>query len=1415
MNLPRVFLTGLVFFGLFVSQIQVPAAIAQVRPRVVDAVDDAKRMTLSGNVHPLARAEFDRGTVADSQPMNRILLLLKRSDEQESALQTYLEQQQSKSSTNYHAWLTPEQFGAQFGPADADIQAVSDWLTQQGFTIGKVYSGKTVIEFSGTVGQVQRAFGTAIHSYQVEGKLYSANASDPQIPAALAPVVAGVVSLHNFPLKFFTRRVGVFQKKGSAGRSAPLYSSPGGFYPLAPADFATIYNAKGLYGTGTNGSGQTIAIVGETNINVSDVQNFRQLFNLPANFTSANVVLNGEDPGITSKDEETEADLDVQWSGAVAPGATIKFVVSASTATTQGIDLSALYIIEHNLAGVLSESYGGCEQSIGSAANSFYNALWKQAAAQGITAILSAGDGGSAGCDNFNTETVATHGLAVSGLASTSFNVSVGGTDFDQIGRWTQFWSQTNDPTTSESALGYIPETAWNDSCAAQGVSGCASSSNLNIVGGSGGPSTIYAKPSWQMGVAGMPNDNHRDQPDVSLFASNGFAESAYIVCQADITTPAETSCNLNVENFTYVAVGGTSASAPSFAGIMALVNQKTAARQGVANPAVYALANKAGAVCDSGTAAASGNTCVFYDVTKGNNSVPCPTNSLDCSSKLSTSDGILVDSKGNPAWQATPGFDMATGLGTINIANLVNNWGSVSSVATLTALSLTPTTGITHGTSENMTVNVTVKPTSGTGIPNGEVSLIATLQSGATLGMDNFALVNGAVTGQKSQNLPGGTYHVHAHYAGDGINAPSDSAEVSVTVAPEGSKTFLIVPVYDPMTGKLQSGNASNVAYGAPYRIRMYVTNSASAPGASGPPTPTCDAVNIYTCPTGIITLTANGQAVDRVNGIYQLNDIGYTRDIQPTLSAGTYSLTAQYNGDSSYQPSSTTDSLTITLAQTRTDVPSVDNTSIATVGVPYGLNVNVFSNSFGALETGTITVYDGGTPVSGKTVIWNGQDGTYSQGHAFIQTTTTFTFTTPGTHVLTAKYSGDANYAASTSSSSYSVSVYSPTTVSLSASSLNIIAGNTITVTAIVDTTAKSPYPTQNLQFYGTGDGYFPGMITYKQITDSSGNAALQGTLVVTPLYTEQIWANFNGDTNFAASSSYMTPLNLTVVTPDFSVGPAQFSLMVPTGQSGGTSLSVTPMTNLSSQVSFDIQGTNYTPGITCTVTPNPVSLSNQQTATAMFGCSVPAPSNVTSVSVVPGLKRPSTNVRNRWWMVSAVAAIFALLTLLLASTRQVRRMAGAGFAISLLSFAIGCGGSGSSGAGGGGGGGGGGGATPSSVTLSVANTKVPNTTSIAATVVVSGTQTPTGTVILYDGQFAVGGPVPLVNGKAQINFTAAPTVGSHVLTATYSGDTKNLASKTNSSLVVVTTGTATLFLNARTGTDLKQIIVSLNVQ
>src|SRR5215472_7591917 len=646
------------------SLVQTPAAPA----RITQAIDETQLARLKGNVHPLARPEFDQGPVADSTPMTRMLLVLQRSPEQEAALQTLLGEQQAKDSPNYHNWLRPQQFGAQFGPADADIQTVTTWLTQRGFQGIKVAAGRTVIEFSGSAGQVRNAFHTEIHHFLVNATMRQANSTDPQIPAALTPVVAGIVTLHNFPRKSMKRDAGAFMQT-KEGIVQPLFTTASGCgtsqsqpcYIVGPADFAKIYNLPPT--TTLSGTGVTIALVADSNIKVQDVIDFRNLFGLPANFAQANVILNGPDPGLNG--DEGEADLDVQTAGMVAPAATTDLVVSEDTLTAAGIDLSALYIVDNNIASVMSESFGVCEPALGTTGNQFYNAIWEQAAAQGISVMVSAGDNGSAGCDDFTTQSTAVRGLAVSGIASTPFNVAVGGTDFDDAGKQTTFWSSTNATGSRESALGYIPETPWNDSCAANATSSnlnsvCVNPSPanlLNIVGGSGGPSSVYAKPPFQSGGI-TPNDSHRDLPDISLFASDGASSNSfYLFCQADgISAGSPPSCVPDAQgHFSFFGAGGTSASSPAFAAIMALIDQQQNGRQGNPNPLLYAIAKgETFSSCNSSSftnpATPPPSSCAFLDITKGNDSVACSGSSLNCSSTSGTN-GVLV----SPSSTTTP----------------------------------------------------------------------------------------------------------------------------------------------------------------------------------------------------------------------------------------------------------------------------------------------------------------------------------------------------------------------------------------------------------------------------------------------------------------------------------------------------------------------------------------------------------------------------------------------------------------------------------------------------------------------------------------------------------------------------------------------------------------------------------------
>src|SRR5208282_3477686 len=617
-----------------------------VPARVVDAVDETQTVTLKGNVHPLARAEFDQGAVSDAAPATRMMLLLQRSPEQETALRQLLDQQQDKTSANYHAWLTPAQFGTQFGPADADVQAVTGWLQSHGFQNVKVGAGRTTIEFSGNVGQVRNAFHTDIHQFSVHGEQHMANVSDPQIPAALSPVLGGVVGLHNFRPKSLMHRMTNYlggHVSGSGPKPAVTFNcSSGPCYGVAPGDFATIYNTTPLTGGSPkiDGTGVTIAIVHDSDVYLTDIQQFRTLFGLSQNFTANNIIMDGPDPGVqnatTGNGDEGEAVLDVEWSGAVAPGATIDLVVTQDSLTigAAGIDLSANYIIQNNLAQILSESFGGCEVGLTSSGVLFYNLLWEQAAAQRITAIIATGDSGSDSCDAGSSD-YATSGLGINGLASTPYNVAVGGTDFQSTGL-SGYWGPSG-PGDTESAKSYIPESTWNSGCAATATTGnlttCASLPNsatgLDLVGGGGGQSafpTINAKPAFQSTV--VPSvDTGRDIPDVALFAAaNSSSNVFYITCQQDSQAQGGNACSLST-SVSISPVGGTSAAAPAFAGIMALIIQKEGGvSQGNANYVLYQLykKNAAGTICTSDTASVKATGCIFYDVNQGNNSVAC-----------------------------------------------------------------------------------------------------------------------------------------------------------------------------------------------------------------------------------------------------------------------------------------------------------------------------------------------------------------------------------------------------------------------------------------------------------------------------------------------------------------------------------------------------------------------------------------------------------------------------------------------------------------------------------------------------------------------------------------------------------------------------------------------------------------------
>ena len=710
--------TGWMTLGLSLACAAHAAGTTQPGARIAAKIDETRLATLAGNVRPEARAANDRGAVADTMPLAHMQLLLQRAPEQERVLASAIDALHDPKSSTYHQWLNAEQFGAQYGVAQADITKVTNWLTARGFKVHRVYANALTIDFSGTAGAVRDAFHTEIHRLSVKGERHFANMSDPQIPAALAPVVKGIVSLNDFRPHAMVKRAQKmkFQRQDAAS---------GGGTNLAPADLATIYNFNPIFASGNTGQGQTIAVVENTDVySAQDWTTFRSQLGL-SGYTSGSLVQmqpgpvkagdsNCADPGISGN--AIEAEVDAEWASAAAPSAKIIVAACADTSTVFGGLIALQNLVDSNTPPpIISMSYGECEAGLGSAGNAAYTAAYQQAVTEGVSVFVSAGDDGAASCDA--GQNGAYNGISVNGFASTPYNVAVGGTDFSDVSANTtsSYWNSNG------AALSYIPEVPWNDSCAgstlmgylgktiAYGSAGFCSNSvtyefTLNTtLAGSGGPSNCVSgtpaltsgyisgpgtcrgvsKPSWQAGVVGLPSDGVRDLPDVSLFASNGFWGHAYVECYSDIANGGS-PCTGAPDNWTLL--GGTSISAPILAGVQALINQKTGAMQGNPNYVYYRLAateygSGGSSSCNSSNGSSVGAACIFYDVTQGDIVVNCF--GFDCYGATGTTSsfyyGVLSTSSStnSPAYRATTGWDFATGIGTVNVANLVNAWGN------------------------------------------------------------------------------------------------------------------------------------------------------------------------------------------------------------------------------------------------------------------------------------------------------------------------------------------------------------------------------------------------------------------------------------------------------------------------------------------------------------------------------------------------------------------------------------------------------------------------------------------------------------------------------------------------------------------------------------------------------------------
>jgi subtilase family serine protease len=744
--------------------IAVPAALGQGSQAVVGAAPrqssassaNPELAALAGHVHKLALPRFDAGEAPSSLRMSGLEIVFAKTPAQEQALGQLLLDQQNSKSTQYHRWLTPAQYGRRFGAADATVAALSKWLTSNGFEVGELPAGRGHLTFVGTKAQVESAFHTRIHLFNVNGERRFSNVSDPMIPATFKSTVMAIRGLNDFyPRPGVTRAVGFSRavppplagKSGRVATAPETYYSGSGQYPgyVGPTDFATIYNLLPAYQQGITGAGVTVAIAGQSDIDPSVLTTFWTAFDvagskfgLPAQQFSSIPVPGGSDPGETRDGNEDEAYLDTEIVGALAPGATIVLV------RDQNVAVAAQYVIDQNLAAVLNVSFGACEEGE-IAANAVINALWEQGVSEGITITVSSGDAGVAACtaeaDLGTTGDVNSNGFAVNALASTPYDLAVGGTDFNPSLE-ANYWTQSYQAGTLLSAISHIPEMAWNDSCAnpiiaeyfyAHSVvlsndplafcntpelgTGNSATPNpyIDILGGGGGVSSCttldnsgncaggYPQPGWQQGVLGIGSFGARALPDVSMISTR------WLVCSYDTNPCDPTQAPTFTQGTgTIEVLDGTSAAAPSVAAIMALIDQtqisstQTDGRQGLVNTTLYSLAageySSAATVtaCNASQGQIANAACIFYDVTAGSNAQPCSvanyaTNSAGslpastCVHNSGDSTGIMAIG-GTQDYVAGAGYDLATGLGSINAAALIAAFQAISAPTGLQA---------------------------------------------------------------------------------------------------------------------------------------------------------------------------------------------------------------------------------------------------------------------------------------------------------------------------------------------------------------------------------------------------------------------------------------------------------------------------------------------------------------------------------------------------------------------------------------------------------------------------------------------------------------------------------------------------------------------------------------------------------
>jgi hypothetical protein len=1279
---------------------QQPADLARANVRIVSPIDENQLVTLKGNVHPAAIAKNDRGPVSASLPMQGLVLVLSRSAEQQAAFDAYVESEYDSGSPNFHQWLSADQIGERFGPSETDIATITGWLTSQGFAVSHTAKDRMTITFGGTAGQVQSAFHTSIHNLSVNGVAHIANMTNPSIPAALAPVVMGVKQLHDFhphPLHKvggvvqFNQELGKWQRAAGASANAatprPLFTIPAADSQsglveedVSPYDFATIYNVKPLWTASTpiTGTGQTIAIVGTTDIclgqsgspcnSVNDVSSYKSSFGLPAGLTPVQVNGNSYPPGVCTSSTNAcgigdleENTLDVEVSGAVAPGAQIVLVASGynnqTNPTNDPIFDSAQYIEENSTvsgnavygAHVMNVSYGECELFQGTTGNVNYYNLWQSAAAEGIAVFVASGDSGSPACDqgydgNGNPYS-AQFGLAVSGVASTPYNTAVGGTDFswcqptlnssgDVAGcptTGTSYWSATNNSSNNSSASGYVPETPWNDTC----------------------ENPIMAK-------------------YLESFAS--FEGVSGVSTQ-------EEACNF-VENYWY----------PYYESVLEQYDQ------------VDVIAG----FVDTAGGGGGASSCVVNDAdTTPSSDLPACT----AASSVSTGSGTVTLSNDGwpvPSWQT--GVTGTSGLTARSIPDVsfFAGDGSLDS-ATLVCLEIVAGASCSQSNVLNSALEI-----GGTSVASPEMAGVMALinqKAGGPQGSPNKQLYELAgkqtysscsaesVTNSSScyfQSIDEGTTAMPCSLGVEGAEGGAVLEDGQWLVSPEYAYTGLASPNCTTINSVDAGGIGTLVSSGttaaynatAGYNLAtglgsLNVANVVNGwTSDSGTKTPT---MNVTLSPTGTITSTTALTVTVAVTGTSgtptgtvavsgggfagngTLNGSGDTTVTIPagTLAPGSDTLTVTYSGDGTYTPLTQTETVTVSAAvPTVTVTPQVNPSNINNALV---VAITVSGPAGSTSPTGTVTLAQtGGT--------YSSPAATLSSGTASI--TIPAASLTAGTDTLKATYSGDTNYTTATGTATETIvgtALLTPTvTVTPNATSIDTSQGLNLAVK--VTGTGATPGGTITLTS--------PSLSPAPTVTlDASGS----GPLVI-PAYSlsagsQTITVGYSGDANYKSASGSAT---VTVTTSTFAL-------------SATTPTAVSPGSSTTSSITGTPSSTDYTGAVTlktCTLTSssvtNPTSpASCTVSGTITYAAGAATGTGTATITTTSNSAMLESQPGGKGWLGAGGGAVLAFLVFLgiPARRRSWRALMGIVVLLAALGTLAACGG-GSINSGGGGG-------------------------------------------------------------------------------------------------------------------------------